>query len=62
MAGQDNSGLVKQNKLFEAFFEMVPDLLFLTDAQGIILEYRAKKASDLYIPPEAFINKKIKLR
>ncbi|WP_414734025.1 response regulator [Acetobacterium carbinolicum] len=59
MAGQDNSGLVKQNKLFEAFFEMVPDLLFLTDAQGIILEYRAKKASDLYIPPEAFINKKI---
>ncbi|MDO9492385.1 response regulator [Acetobacterium sp.] len=59
MTDQDNSGLVKQNKLLAAYFEMVPDLLFLTDAQGIILEYLAKKTSDLYIPPEVFIYKKI---
>lgn len=59
MTDQDNSGLVKQNKLLVAYFEMVPDLLFLTDAQGIILEYLAKKTSDLYIPPEVFIYKKI---
>jgi len=59
MADQVNSGLEKKNKLLEAFFEMVPDLLFLTDAQGIILEYRAKKTSDLYIPPEFFLDKKI---
>ena len=59
MVDHNNSGVVKTNKLLEAFFEMVPDLLFLTDAEGIILEYRARRTADLYIPPEAFINKKI---
>ena len=59
MADQDNSGLVQENKLLAAYFEMVPDILFLTDAQGVILEYRAKKTSDLYIPPEVFLDKKI---
>lgn len=59
MPDQIKSGSEKQNKLLEAFFEMVPDLLFLTDAQGIILEYRAKITSDLYIPPEVFLHKKI---
>jgi PAS domain S-box-containing protein len=59
MADQIKSGLEKQSKLLEAFFEIVPDLLFLTDVQGIILEYRAKKTSDLYLPPAAFLNQKI---
>ncbi len=50
---------LKIDRILEAYFKVVPDILFLTDAQGIILEYRAKKTSDLYIPPEAFLYKKI---
>ena len=49
----------KIDRILEAYFKVVPDILFLTDAQGVILEYRAKKTSDLYIPPEVFLNKKI---
>lgn len=49
----------KIDRILEAYFKVVPDILFLTDAQGVILEYRAKKTSDLYIPPEVFLYKKI---
>jgi len=49
----------KIDRILEAYFKVVPDLLFLTDAKGIILEYRAKKTSDLYISPEVFLYKKI---
>lgn len=56
---QDNAVLEQQNKILDAYFEMVPDLLFLTDSQGVILEYRAKRSSDLYIPPEVFLGNKI---
>ncbi|MCG2730429.1 MAG: response regulator [Acetobacterium sp.] len=59
MENQNNRVLEQQNKILDAYFEMVPDLLFLTDSQGIILEYRAKRRSDLYIPPEVFLGNKI---
>lgn len=49
----------KTAKILEAYFDVVPDLLFLTDSQGAILEYRAKRTSDLYISPEVFLGKKI---
>ncbi len=47
------------DRILEAYFKVVPDLVFLTDSQGIILEYRAQKTSDLYISPELFLFKKI---
>ena len=59
MANYEKTALAQQKNLLEAYFEMVPDLLFLTDSQGIILEYRAKRTADLYIPPETFLGKKI---
>lgn len=45
--------------MLEAYLKMIPDLLFLIDDQGVILEYRAKDISDLYITPEMFLGKMI---
>ncbi len=43
----------------EAVFQAQPDLFFRIAADGAILDYRAQQASDLYIPPEAFLGKRI---
>lgn len=56
---QDNSDQGKQQRMLEAYLKMIPDLLFLMDDQGIILEYRAKDTSDLYITPDMFLGKMI---
>ncbi len=48
-----------QASLFDTFFDVVPDLFFLVDENGIILDYRAMRSSDLYIPPEVFLGRKV---
>ena len=48
-----------QASLFDTFFDVVPDLFFLVDENGVILDYRAMRSSDLYIPPEAFLGRKV---
>jgi two-component system, sensor histidine kinase and response regulator len=45
--------------LLNSFFMVIPDLLFLFGPDGTILDYRAQRSSDLYIPPIAFIGKKV---
>jgi PAS domain S-box-containing protein len=47
----------KDSLLLETFFTVLPDLLFLFDGDGVILEYRARTDADLYIPPEVFLGK-----
>lgn len=45
--------------LFSSFFEVTPDLFFLLDSDCTIKDYKATKSSDLYIPPEQFIGKRM---
>lgn len=47
----------KDSLLLEAFFTVLPDLLFLFDGDGLILEYRARTDADLYITPEIFLGR-----
>ena len=43
----------------EAIFQAFPDLLFRLDANGIYLDYKAGNSSNLYVPPEVFLGKRI---
>lgn len=42
-----------------ALFSVLPDLFFLFDESGVICDYRAARESDLYAPPDVFINKRV---
>jgi PAS domain S-box-containing protein len=44
--------------LFNTYFKVIPDLFFLMDSDGFILDYRAQQGSALYAPPEMFLNKR----
>lgn len=46
----------KEN-LLAATFETIPDLFFLMDVNGIILDYYASNKINLYVSPEEFIGK-----
>lgn len=41
--------------LLEATFEVIPDLFFLMDEDGTIIDYHTSNSDDLYIAPEHFI-------
>jgi two-component system, cell cycle sensor histidine kinase and response regulator CckA len=43
----------------QGIFNALPDLYFRLDADGTILDYHAAKPSDLYVPPEAFLGKRL---
>lgn len=43
----------------EAFFQVVPDLLFLFSREGVFLEYRAENRAELYTAPDLFIGRKV---
>ena len=45
--------------LLDSLFQALPDLFFLMDNDGIILDYRASRDSDLYLPAEAFLGKRM---
>ena len=47
------------NRIFDTYFESSPDIFFLLDQEGLILEYKASKLSELYSSPEHFIGKRI---
>ena len=61
MKGKDVTATEK--KLFEkiedleTIFNAIPDLFFRLDEKNIIIDYYAGEASDLYVPPEEFMNK-----
>ncbi|PQJ96058.1 hypothetical protein [Chromatium okenii] len=37
---------------------MIPDLFFLIDHDGTLLDFRARRYSSLYVPPEVFLGKR----
>lgn len=43
----------------DAVFQALPDLYFRLDAAGTILDYRAQRSADLYVPPEHFLGRKV---
>ncbi|MBI2942020.1 MAG: PAS domain-containing protein [Chloroflexi bacterium] len=42
-----------------ALFQAIPDLYFRLDSQGTILDYKAGRPADLYVPPEVFLGKRM---
>jgi diguanylate cyclase (GGDEF)-like protein/PAS domain S-box-containing protein len=52
--------LNKAHQELKAIFEALPDLFFLLDVNGTVLDYNAGKISELLIPPEKFLGKRIK--
>lgn len=46
---------------FESIFRALPDLYFRTSHDGTILDYRAGRATDLYVPPDQFLGKRMQL-
>jgi PAS domain S-box-containing protein len=51
--------LLQRNSEVRAVFQAFPDLFFRLDAQGTILDYKAGRTADLYLPPEKLIGKRI---
>lgn len=51
--------LFQANADVRALFEAFPDVLFRVDREGTILDCRAGKTADLYLPREQLIGKKI---
>jgi diguanylate cyclase (GGDEF)-like protein/PAS domain S-box-containing protein len=50
--------LAQRTQELSAIFEALPDLYFLLDAQGTVLEYRAGRHS-LFLPPEQFLGRRL---
>ncbi len=45
--------------MLDSVFQAIPDLFFLMDKDGTILDYRAQKNAVLYIPPESFLGRRM---
>jgi diguanylate cyclase (GGDEF)-like protein/PAS domain S-box-containing protein len=43
--------------MLETIFKAIPDLFFLMESDGTIVDYQASNISDLYVSPEKFIGK-----
>ncbi len=52
-------GLRQRTSELEAIFRALPDLYFRVGLDGTMLDWRAGKASDLYLPPEHFMGRRI---
>jgi len=51
--------LAGQSARLRGLFSTLPDLFFLMDPDGTIRDYRARQDDDLYVPPEAFLDKRM---
>ncbi|MDC0835245.1 EAL domain-containing protein [Geitlerinema sp. CS-897] len=51
--------LRQTNAQLQAIFAALPDLFFRTRYDGTILDYQAGTAVELYLPPEAFLNRRL---
>jgi diguanylate cyclase (GGDEF)-like protein/PAS domain S-box-containing protein len=50
----------QQEKLaLNTVFQVLPDLFFLMDPNGMVLDHHCQYSSDLYLPPESFLGKKM---
>ncbi|MDO9293738.1 MAG: PAS domain-containing protein [Hydrogenophaga sp.] len=48
-----------QRQLLEKIFDVLPDLFFLLDDEGTIIEHLASAESLLYAPPDQFVGKRV---
>ena len=58
-AKQAEEQLQRLTEELQAIFLALPDLFFRLDVHGTITDYRAGRASDLYVPPETFLGKRM---
>tara|TARA_B100001063_G_C16776048_1_gene565460 strand:+ start:3060 stop:6221 length:3162 start_codon:yes stop_codon:yes gene_type:complete len=49
----------KRDSILTSVFQVLPDLLFIMKKDGIIIDYRAQKNSNLYVDPKVFLGNKI---
>jgi len=49
----------QRETVLDSVFQSIPDLFFLMDADGTIRDYRAQQTANLYVPPEAFLGKRM---
>ncbi|KDR93991.1 diguanylate cyclase (GGDEF) domain-containing protein [Peptoclostridium litorale DSM 5388] len=52
--------LKKSEGRLKAFFDVIPDLMFRVNGEGVFLDYIAAESDKLYASPEVFIGKNIK--
>lgn len=52
--------LIKSEARNKAMLEAIPDLVFLTDKDGVYLDYHSSKVESLYVNPDLFLGKNIK--
>jgi len=45
--------------LLDSVFQVLPDIFFLMSIDGTIKDYHCKTSSELYVPPESFMGKKM---
>lgn len=48
-----------RRRTLAALFQSLPDLFFLIDKESLILDYQASKATELYLPPEQFVGRRM---
>ena len=56
---QAKAAVQQTHSELQAIFYALPDLYFRMDNNGIILDYRAGMSSNLYVPPEEFLGKRM---
>lgn len=47
------------SQIFMSFFELTPDLFFVLDESGCILDFRSRDTEKLYVQPEHFIGRQV---
>lgn len=57
---KEAEGKARQGELvLDSVFQALPDLFFLMDPDGTIRDYRAQQSADLYVPPKAFLGRRM---
>ena len=61
ISGQKKSeaAIRQSTQQLEAVFKAFPDLFFLIDAKGTILDYRGGQSADLLVPPAQFLRRRV---
>lgn len=49
----------ERDAILDAIFQALPDMFFLLDRDGTIRDYRAQRRTDLYVPPEVFLGRRM---
>lgn len=50
----------ESGNLLDSFFQVLPDLFFLVDREGRLLDFRGAHVEGLYLPPEEFLGRRVR--